>query len=127
MTHNDLTAVCSLLHRVCLVPDLRFLRHLLFNFPGPVLRLTMWTNWTNIRLMKTVNVHKAKTKFSSLLARLETNGQPIVICRNGRPVADLVPHRRANRVKPHPALAKVKIGYNPVEPLSADEWPKAAR
>lgn len=77
--------------------------------------------------MKTVNVHEAKTHFSSLLAKLEKDSEAIVICRNGEPVADLVPHQRASRIKPHPVLGKIKIGYDPVEPVSPDEWPEAAR
>ena len=77
--------------------------------------------------MKTVNVHEAKTNFSSLLATVEDSSESFVICRNGEPVADLVPHRRASRIKPHPALSKIKIGYDPTEPLSAEEWPEAAR
>lgn len=77
--------------------------------------------------MKAVNVHEAKTHFSSLLANLEKDSQSVVICRNGVPVADLVPHRRTNRTKIHPSLSKIKIEYDPVEPLSADEWPGAAR
>jgi prevent-host-death family protein len=77
--------------------------------------------------MKTVNVHEAKTNFSSLLARVEETSEAIVICRNGEPVADLVPHKRQNRIKPHPALSAIKIGYDPVEPLSTDEWPETSR
>jgi antitoxin (DNA-binding transcriptional repressor) of toxin-antitoxin stability system len=77
--------------------------------------------------MKTVNVHEAKTNFSSLLAKLEANSETIVICRNGEPVADLVPHRRTNRIKPHPVLGKLKIGYDTTEPLAAGEWPEALR
>ena len=77
--------------------------------------------------MKMVNVHEAKTNLSSLLAKLEQDSESIVICRNGEPVADLVPHRRSSRIKAHPALSKIKIGYDPVETLSADEWPAAAR
>jgi antitoxin (DNA-binding transcriptional repressor) of toxin-antitoxin stability system len=77
--------------------------------------------------VKTVNVHEAKTNLSRLLAQLERDGKSIFICRDGKPVADLVPHRRANRTKPHPALSKIKIGYDPVEPLLADEWPETAR
>lgn len=77
--------------------------------------------------MKTVNVHDAKTNFSSLLATVEDSGGSFVICRNGEPVADLVPHQRASRIKTHPVLGKIKIGYDPVEPLSTDEWPEAAR
>ena len=77
--------------------------------------------------MKRVNVYEAKTNLSSLLAALERDGQSVVICRNGRPVADLVPHPRAGRTKAHPVLGNIKIGYDPVEPLAADEWPAAAR
>jgi len=77
--------------------------------------------------MKTVNVHEAKTNLSGLLAKLERDSESIVICRNGVPVADLVPHRRTNRIKTHPALSKIKIGYDPVETLSADEWPESDR
>jgi antitoxin (DNA-binding transcriptional repressor) of toxin-antitoxin stability system len=77
--------------------------------------------------MKTVNVHEAKTNFSSLLAKLEKDSEAIVICRNGKPVADLVPHQRGSRIKTHRVLRKIKIGYDPVEPLSSDEWPEAAR
>jgi antitoxin (DNA-binding transcriptional repressor) of toxin-antitoxin stability system len=77
--------------------------------------------------MKSVNVHEAKTNFSSLLTGLEGDGQTVVICRNGRPVADLVPHRRASRIKTHPDLGNLKIEYDPVEPLAGDEWPGKAR
>ncbi|HEV2693231.1 MAG TPA: type II toxin-antitoxin system Phd/YefM family antitoxin [Verrucomicrobiae bacterium] len=90
-------------------------------------KLTTWTNRTNLREMKTVNVHDAKTNFSSLLATVEGSNESFVICRNGQPVADLVPHRRASRIKPHPVLSKIKINYDPTEPLSENEWPKASR
>jgi antitoxin (DNA-binding transcriptional repressor) of toxin-antitoxin stability system len=73
-----------------------------------------------------VNVHRAKTNFSSLLAGLEKDGQTVVICRNGEPVADLVPHRRGSRLKVHPVLSKIRLSYDPVEPLAEDEWPKRA-
>jgi prevent-host-death family protein len=38
-----------------------------------------------------VNVHQAKTQLSKLLEAVE-NGEDVVIARNGRPVARLVPH-----------------------------------
>jgi len=44
--------------------------------------------------MRPVNAHDAKTHLSRLLARAEA-GQEIVIARAGRPVAKLVPLRRA--------------------------------
>jgi prevent-host-death family protein len=77
--------------------------------------------------VKSVNVHEAKTNFSSLLAAVEATNKAIVICRNGKPVADLIPHRRVNRTKPHPQLSRIKIRYDAVEALSEDEWPKASR
>ena len=92
-----------------------------------ILALSDWTNWTNLCEVKTVNVHEAKTNFSSLLSTVEDSGGSFVICRNGAPVADLVPHRHANRIKANPALSKIKIAYDPVEPLSSGEWPEAAR
>lgn len=77
--------------------------------------------------MKTLNVHDAKTNFSSLLAKIENSSESFVICRNGEPVADLVPHKIKNRLKPHPTLSKIKIKYNPVESATEEEWPKKFR
>ena len=47
--------------------------------------------------MSTVNIHDAKTHLSNLLARVE-DGETITIARAGKPVADLVPHVRADIV-----------------------------
>jgi prevent-host-death family protein len=77
--------------------------------------------------MKTVNIHEAKTRFSALLAEIEKRGEEILICRNGKPVADLVPHRKRDRLQPHPVMKKIRIAYDVTEPLAADEWPGAAR
>ncbi|MFH1983701.1 MAG: type II toxin-antitoxin system prevent-host-death family antitoxin [Pseudomonadota bacterium] len=74
--------------------------------------------------MKTVNVHEAKTTLSALLAEVEKTGERIFICRNGKPVADLVPHERVDRLAPHPVMSAVKINYDPTEPLTSDEWPE---
>lgn len=41
--------------------------------------------------MRQVNVHEAKTHLSKLLDSVE-HGEQVVIARNGKPVADLVPH-----------------------------------
>ena len=42
--------------------------------------------------MKRMNIHEAKTHFSKLVERVEA-GEEIVIARNGKPVAKLVPYR----------------------------------
>lgn len=77
--------------------------------------------------MKTVNIHEARFNLSSLLAEVAADRKTIVICRNGEPVADLVPHQRVSRTKTHPVLGKIKIGYDPVESLAREEWPTQAR
>ena len=74
--------------------------------------------------MKSVNVHKAKTTLSALLAQVEKTCERIFICRNGKPVADLVPHKRKERITPHPVMSGINIKYDPTEPLTPDEWPE---
>jgi len=49
---------------------------------------------------KPVNVHEAKTHFSRLLVRVE-RGEEVIIARDGRPVARLVPFEPSSRA---PAL-----------------------
>ena len=72
--------------------------------------------------MKSVAVHEAETNFSSLLAEVESTGETVLICRHGKPVADLVRHRRHSRLKPHPVMGNIDLRYDPIEPLAEDEW-----
>jgi prevent-host-death family protein len=43
--------------------------------------------------MKTVSIREAKNKLTELAREVE-GGETIVVTRNGRPVFDLVPHRK---------------------------------
>lgn len=74
-------------------------------------------------LMKKVSIQEAEENFSSLLASLEADGNPILICRDGEPVADLVSHKRVTRLKRHPFLTQVKISYDVAAPLPIEKWP----
>ena len=74
--------------------------------------------------MKTLNIHEAKTRLSAVLAEIAEKGETYIICRNGTPVADLVPHVRKSRLSPHPVLRKIRVKYDPTEPLTPDEWPQ---
>ncbi len=72
--------------------------------------------------MKSVAIHEAETNFSSLLAEVESTGETVLICRHGKPVADLVRHRKSSRLKPHPVMRDIDLRYDPIEPLAGDEW-----
>jgi prevent-host-death family protein len=74
--------------------------------------------------MKTLNVHEAKTRLSSVLVEVAEKGERFLICRNGEPVAELVPHVKQSRLSPHAVLRRIRIEYDPTEPLTADEWPQ---
>jgi antitoxin (DNA-binding transcriptional repressor) of toxin-antitoxin stability system len=39
--------------------------------------------------MITVNVLAAKTNLSRLLSQMEKRGEPVLICRNGKPVVEI--------------------------------------
>jgi prevent-host-death family protein len=54
--------------------------------------------------MKVVNIHEAKTHLSRLIERAES-GEEIVLGRAGKPVALLVPYRRAGTPRSPGALA----------------------
>ena len=79
--------------------------------------------------MVTANMHEAKTRLSELVKLVEERDEVVVLCRNGKPVAEIrkrceMPQARRN-LKPDPKLRPVLTpGYDPDEPLSPDEWPE---
>ncbi|MFA5506893.1 MAG: type II toxin-antitoxin system prevent-host-death family antitoxin [Vulcanimicrobiota bacterium] len=75
--------------------------------------------------MKSLNVHEAKTQLSALLSEVENKGKSFIVCRHGKPIAELVPYKRKSRIQPHPTLSQIAIHYDPTEALSEDEWPNA--
>jgi prevent-host-death family protein len=72
--------------------------------------------------MQKLNIHEAKTRLSALLAAVEQDGESFLICRNGKPVAELVPHKKQSRLEDHPVLSNIRIHYDPTEDLSGEEW-----
>lgn len=73
-----------------------------------------------------VNTHEAKTRLSALLAEIEKNDEVVVICRNGRPVAEM---RRVSTVvdplEQHPDIAGIVFHEDPMAPLDPEDWPDA--
>ena len=54
--------------------------------------------------MNVVSVFEAKNKLSGLIADVEKNGISYLICRNGKPVAELVSHKAKDRLNGSPDL-----------------------
>lgn len=78
--------------------------------------------------MRKVNLYQAKTHLSQLVAKVEEEGEVIVLCRNGRPVADLVPHQsRAGTLESDPELLGARYLGDPTAPLDAGDWPEELR
>lgn len=71
-----------------------------------------------------LNIHEAKTKLSAVLMHIEKTGETVVICRNGKPVAELGPlkKRSGGRLGKHAEMGKIKINYDPTEALTDEEW-----
>ncbi len=79
--------------------------------------------------MITVNMHEAKTRLSELVRAVETEGETVVVCRNGVPIAELTRPTvmpAINRLQIHPEL-QGKILYDPVEPATEEDWPEEFR
>lgn len=61
---------------------------------------------------------------SELLAAVETQGETVLICRNGKPVAELRAIRATvNPLRVHPRLSKVVFHEDPTAPLAPEDWP----
>ena len=81
--------------------------------------------------MITVNMHDAKTRLSELVRAVEERNETVVLCRDGREVAEIRrrPRRRVVRdLTPDPSFrVEFAPGYDPTEPLGDDEWPEGLR
>ena len=76
--------------------------------------------------MKIVTIDEAQTQLAELLDAVEATGEPVLICREGTPVADIVPHRTRSRLSPHPVVHHIRLDYDPTEPLTPDEWSESS-
>ena len=78
--------------------------------------------------MISVNIHEAKTKLSALLRMIEEKGEPIIICRNGTPVAEIRPIEEAgDPLAQNPRLTGVIFNEDPALPLKENDWPDELR
>ena len=70
--------------------------------------------------MYVVNVHRAKTELSRLLARVEA-GEDVVIARRGEPVARLVACGPRRRRRPDVLKGRIVVPDSVFDPLPEDE------
>jgi antitoxin (DNA-binding transcriptional repressor) of toxin-antitoxin stability system len=81
--------------------------------------------------MITDNMHEAKSNLSKLVKAIEESGEVVVLCRNGREVAEIrrrSPGKRIPRLNPDPALkVTFSAGYDPAEPAGEADWPEEFR
>lgn len=81
--------------------------------------------------MITVNMHEAKTRLSELVKSVEERNEVVVLCRDGREIAEIRrrPRRRQTRnLTPDPRFrVEFARGYRPDEPLTDNEWPSDLR
>ena len=76
--------------------------------------------------MMQVNTHEAKTRLSTLLAAVESTGEVVVICRNGKPVAELRRIEPAlDPLRKSPRLSRVVFHQDPIAPLDPQAWPES--
>jgi antitoxin (DNA-binding transcriptional repressor) of toxin-antitoxin stability system len=71
-----------------------------------------------------VNTHEAKSKLSKLIAAVETADELVVICRNGKPVAELRRPTTRDPLRRDPMLANVVFREDPMAPLDPSDWPE---
>ena len=70
--------------------------------------------------MTVVNVHQAKTHLSRLLAQVE-NGEEVVIARNGKPAARLVPVQARRKPRFGSWKDRISIDDSFFDPLPEEE------
>lgn len=72
------------------------------------------------RAVPIVNVHQAKTQLSRLLVQVE-NGEEVIIARNSKPVARLVPVQRQGKPRFGSWKDRISIDDSFFDPLPEEE------
>lgn len=79
---------------------------------------------------KRINIYEAKTHLSELINQVQETGVPYTICRNNKPVVDIVVHKEVpKKTLPDPLpeyLGKAVYLCDPLE-STEDLWPEGYR
>ena len=81
--------------------------------------------------MITVNMHDAKTRLSELVKAVEERNETVILCRDGREVAEIRRRQKSRRARNLTSDPRFRVefarGYHPDEPLAENEWPSDLR
>ena len=78
--------------------------------------------------MTAVSTYEAKAHLSRLIAEVERTGKRVTICRNRKPVVDLVPHHEVtDPLRQDPELAGAVFQGDACAPVSVADWPEELR
>ena len=76
-------------------------------------------------MMNMINSYEAKSKFSQLIREIVNTKGKIVICKNGKPVVDIVYHQSSeDPLEQDPGLKGAKYLSDPCEGVSVEDWPE---
>ncbi len=71
--------------------------------------------------MKTISIFEAKNKFSGLIADVQNKGMSYLICKNGKPVAEITGHKSRDRLKGCRNL-RVKVKGRLFDDNMSEDW-----
>ena len=79
---------------------------------------------------KRINIYEAKTHLSELIKQVQETGEPYTICKNNKPVVDIVVHKEVvKKPLPDPLPEYDGKGGYLCDPLESTEdlWPEEFR
>lgn len=75
-----------------------------------------------------ISTYEAKAHLSRLIAEIERTGEPVTICRNHKPVVDLVVHvEKAKPLSQDQSLRGAVFHGDPCAPVDEADWPEESR
>lgn len=72
-----------------------------------------------------INIHEAKTHLSKYLKKVQ-GGQPVILCKNGEPIAQIIPFSKKQNSWQYLGVAKDLVGKIPLnfdDSLTDEELP----
>lgn len=78
--------------------------------------------------MNLINIYEAKTKLSQIIRDIEESKQKVIICKNGKPVVDMVIHQKKEYpLRQNEELLGAQYLVDPCEGVTEEDWPTEQR